>query len=149
MTRVSESATNIPPPRGLLEGGSPLPGSLCCQDSFMSLGSRVPVQPDRRTGQQKAMVPRSFRIWKLTRSDSCPASELLSSEMGLAHFLFTPPCPFAASLFLPLPPHPPPAFFFNVLGGHPHTCGVSRKGTFTKGQVCSCGGSGYVLWGHL
>lgn len=71
----------------------------------MSLGSRVPVQPDRRTGQQKAMVPRSCSIWKLTRSDSCPASELLSSEMGLAHFLSTPPAPSLhpfSSLFLPI-----------------------------------------------
>lgn len=72
----------------------------------MSLGSRGPVQPDRRTGQQKATVPRSFRIWKLTGSESCPASELLSSEKDLAHFLFTPPAPSLhpfSSLFLPTP----------------------------------------------
>lgn len=71
----------------------------------MSPENQVPVQPDRRTGQQKVMVPRSLNIWELTSPDSCPTSELLSSETGLVLFPVTPPAPSpppSSSLFLPI-----------------------------------------------
>lgn len=73
----------------------------------MSPENQVLVQADRRTGQQKVMVPRTFSIWKLTRPDSCPTSELLSSEMGQLVFpslpLPAPSLPPFSSLLLPLP----------------------------------------------
>lgn len=96
-------------PGGLLEGGSPLPGIHCCQDSFMSPENQVPVQADRRTRQQKVMVPRTFSIWKLTHPDSCPTSELLSSEMGQLVFPSLSPPPLLSLPSLPSSFDPPPA----------------------------------------
>lgn len=129
-------------PGGLLEGGSPLPGIRCCQDSFMSLGSRVPVQRDRRTGQQKVMVPRSFGSWKLTQPDSCPTSELLASEMGLARSLSTPPAPSlppVSPLLLSTTAPPSPWFVCLMsLEESTHTCGMSWKGRSQRAR-CAAG----------
>lgn len=102
----------------------------------MSPENQVPVQADRRTGQQKVMVPRTFSIWKLTRPDSCPTSELLSSEMGQLVFpSLPPPHPFSATLLFPPPLHTPPASVL-PLEQSTHTRGTSWEGKFIRGQVC-------------